>query len=615
VKLLNYTALKATTHQERADIITEGIGLSEECIADLEMAADIPLPGLTNTYKDDKLSQKKRLLDLLLTFVILYYKEEPITALQDIRLTGPHFTGIIKLYQKITEGNANLPTKFIEEYLCRAILRAENKMGDLLLKTFQTRLSIQKQLNPSAAGDETQSRRLLYNCCATLASGDSSLDQETSASSSRMVRETQPTPRQNYAKWSNKPTHTRYESINFAEREEDDMWTHVVHEYTHMLNTSDRANPKPTEREQTRLEKIATFKQVFMTPPCKCCGSNNHAMLHDEKGPDGKTQTEYSCPVASCRNWNDARRSSNRALKYDINAEKFAAMCSNDSYRVMEAWKHYTEKGSGRFKTPVELTGIKNSILSYCKSSSGQRGKGGPPHSEARTYSCRAMIAHNEKENVDPRNERTRSTIIAVHMGDPTTEDGHPVHGTLHLLLATKVEPATREDIHNFQNGELEDYGPRDAVPSDSEDNPTPYRVRLLMPDGESFVVPYREVQGRILADTGSTTTLIDESFAHEKGLHIEPSPYTIILKDVNNGERNVANRCYLKLTLTTVTGREVVVIILALCVPDLTHDLLLGTRDLERYQVSVIPHLGQAKMTIGYEEMVFPMLDDESIR
>jgi hypothetical protein len=117
------------------------------------------------------------------------------------------------------------------------------------------------------------------------------------------------------------------------------------------------------------------------------------------------------------------------------------------------------------------------------------------------------------------------------------------------------------------------------------------------------------------LADTGSTTTLIDEAFAHEKRLHIEPSPYTIILKDVNNGERNVTNRCYLRLTLTTVTGREVVAIILALCVPDLSHDLLLGTRDLERYQVSVIPHLGQAKMTIGDEEMIFPMLDEESIR
>jgi hypothetical protein len=202
-----------------------------------------------------------------------------------------------------------------------------------------------------------------------------------------------------------------------------------------------------------------------------------------------------------------------------------------------------------------------------------------------------------------------RSTTITVHRGDPTTEDGYPSHGTLHLLLATKVEPATEEDIRNFNSGELEDYGFKDREPSDSEDDLTPYRVRLLMPDGESFVVPYREVQGRILADTGSTTTLIDEAFAHEKRLHIEPSPYTIILKDVNNGERNVTNRCYLRLTLTTVTGREVVATILALCVPNLTKTLLLGTRDLERYQISVTPYLGQVRS----EEMASP-IDEESI-
>ena len=134
------------------------------------------------------------------------------------------------------------------------------------------------------------------------------------------------------------------------------------------------------------------------------------------------------------------------------------------------------------------------------------------------------------------------------------------------------------------------------------------------MPDGNSFVVPYREVQGRILADTGSTTTLINEQFAINHGLWIESSPHQIILRDVNNGERVVGTRCYLRLTLTTVTGREVVAIIVALCVPNLSNDLLLGTRDLERYQISVIPHLGQAKMNAGDDELVFPMLDEGSI-
>jgi len=610
-KLLTYTAYKAKSHQERADMITEGIGLTEECVADLEMAADIPLPGLASTYPEDKTSQKKRLLELLLTFVILYYKDEPISALQDVRLKGPHFTGITKLYQKITDGNSSLPAKFIEEYLCRAILRAENGMGDFLLKTFQTRLSIQKQLDPTHAGDENKTRRLIYNCCATLANDDSSLDNEQSVGITRMNSK-ENTSRNNGQKWgSNKPTHTRFERINYAAEKEEEEY--LVREFTNMVN--DRPSSKLSDREPTRQEKIASFKQVFMTPPCKCCGSPNHTMLHDERGPDGKMSTEYACPVAACKSWNDARRSTSKPLKYNINAEKFAVMCGNDSQRVMEAWRNFTENGSGRFKTPADLAAIKTSILSYCKSQSFRGNKGPPTTTEARTFSCRAFFKHDDKENIPPPIARTRSTIIAVHTGEPTTDDGYPIHGTLHLLLATKVEPANGEDIRNFQNGDHEGRAsPREEGPSPRSD-PSSYRVRLLMPDGESFVVPYREVQGRILADTGSTTTLIDEEFAQNKGLSIEPAPYNIILKDVNNGERNVANRCYLRLTLTTVTGREVIAIILALCVPNLSHDLLLGTRDLERYQVSVIPHLGQAKMTIGEEEMVFPMLDEDSIK
>ena len=234
IKLLTYTAYKAKSHQERADMISEGIGLTEDCVNDLDMAANIPLPGLSPTYPEDKLSQKKRLLDILLSFVILYYKDEPISALQDARLTGPHFTGITKLYQKITDGSPSLPAKFIEEYLCRAILRAENGMGDLLLKTFQTRLSIQKQLDPTHAGDENKTRRLIYNCCATLADDDSSFDNKESTAITRNSMKDN-TPRNNNQRWgSNKPTHTRFERINYAAEKEEEEY--LVREYVNMAN-------------------------------------------------------------------------------------------------------------------------------------------------------------------------------------------------------------------------------------------------------------------------------------------------------------------------------------------------------------------------------------------
>jgi hypothetical protein len=116
-------------------------------------------------------------------------------------------------------------------------------MGDLLLKTFQTRLSIQKQLNPTAAGDEFKTRRLLYNCCATLANGDSSLDHDSSASSSRTARETQAAARSGYQKWgATKPTHHRFEQIHYADSEQRREEEESVIEYTHMVNERPASN-------------------------------------------------------------------------------------------------------------------------------------------------------------------------------------------------------------------------------------------------------------------------------------------------------------------------------------------------------------------------------------
>jgi hypothetical protein len=88
-----------------------------------------------------------------------------------------------------------------------------------------------------------------------------------------------------------------------------------------------------------------------------------------------------------------------------------------------------------------------------------------------------------------------------------------------------------------------------------------------------------------------------------------------VTLRDVNNGTSIIDKQCFLRLTLTTVWGDQVSATLLALCVKNLGHDLLLGTRDLERYKVSVIPHRGEAQMHIGDAIEVFPMLDGRQIK
>jgi hypothetical protein len=134
------------------------------------------------------------------------------------------------------------------------------------------------------------------------------------------------------------------------------------------------------------------------------------------------------------------------------------------------------------------------------------------------------------------------------------------------------------------------------------------------MPGGETYDIRYKQVDGSILPDTGSTTTLINRDFAIKMGLPFHTSDTIVTLTNFNSGETKTAERCYIRLTMTTVTGQLVTATILALCMPELQYDILLGTKDLERYRVSVAPHMGEARMTFGAEEVIFPMFTEASV-
>jgi hypothetical protein len=97
-------------------------------------------------------------------------------------------------------------------------------------------------------------------------------------------------------------------------------------------------------------------------------------------------------------------------------------------------------------------------------------------------------------------------------------------------------------------------------------------------------------------------------------GLDINSTGAELVLRDVNNGETVLNDHCYLRLTLTTVLGEKITIVILAHCANDLSHDILLGTRDLEKYQISVVSHRGEAHMTIEDRIEVLPMLDGTQV-
>jgi len=205
--------------------------------------------------------------------------------------------------------------------------------------------------------------------------------------------------------------------------------------------------------------------------------------------------------------------------------------------------------------------------------------------------------------------------IIETYNANGVTKAPSPLtHSSLHLLVATKVEPSSRTEIQQFMTKDFEGTISRSFDEyTDGED--TGCWVLMEMAYGTEYVVPYKMVHGKILADTGSTTTLINEDFAVQQGLEIRSTgPEQILLRDVNDGTSQLTKQCFLRLTLTTVEGELVSFIILAFCTNKLKHDILLGTRDLERYKIDVSSHRGEAKMELLDGIVAFPMLDSAQI-
>jgi len=181
--------------------------------------------------------------------------------------------------------------------------------------------------------------------------------------------------------------------------------------------------------------------------------------------------------------------------------------------------------------------------------------------------------------------------------------------------MATNIEPASNREIEAARRGDLDQIIVKETEDSvDTEEGGTGGKVKFEMPYGAEYLVPYSGICGKILADTGSTSTLINEEYARRQGLEIHTTGKDLKLRDVNNGISELTDYCFLRLTLTTLLGERVTIVTLAHCVKRLNYDLLLGTKDLERYQLSIMPHRGEAHMQVGNNVEIFPMLDSLQI-
>jgi hypothetical protein len=393
-------------------------------------------------------------------------------------------------------------------------------------------------------------------------------------------------------------------------------------------------------------------------------------MLSPIKAPDGTPlNSEYICPVAMCESWEEARQLKPPKLKFTPCPKKFATAHKNDTNLVHTAIKDYTEKGSGKFRDADENLAFKNEVLGLCKTPSkstggtrvvgsvnkeercnsgqieieGQRGslritaeQGNSSYStkvvrsvtrEERCNSMHIELAtdqedgstiyeeHPINEEISEERDHEGCVIIETYNAQGVTKAPSPLtHSSLHLMVASKVEPSSKTEIKAFLRKDFEETISRKFEEDNGEDGLGCW-VLMEMTYGAEYIVPYKSVHGRILADTGSTTTLINEEFAKKQGLDIRSTGAgQILLRDVNDGISELTKQCFLRLTVTTVEGELISFTVLAFCTDRLKHDILLGTRDLERYKIDVSSHRGEAKMELREGTVAFPMLDATQI-
>jgi hypothetical protein len=308
--------------------------------------------------------------------------------------------------------------------------------------------------------------------------------------------------------------------------------------------------------------------------------------------------------------------------------KKFAAMCKYEAKRAHEALVDYEKIGSGQYRKAPEKSKFRMEVIKHCEAPATRadlpqrtRAVGFTRGVEECNLGRITEVMRGSREAVILeglpviKDASERTIVTALQANGRTTTLQHVSYSALHLLLATHVEPASHEDI---ELAGLEEAGLTTTKETEDSVSTTEGgrggRIRYRMPYGAEYIVPYSEICGRILADTGSTTTLINRDFAQRMGLTINSTGAELLLRDVNNGETVLSDHCYLRLTLTTIVGEKITIVILAHCANDLTHDILLGTKDLEKYKISVVSHRGEAHMMIGNTMEILPMLDGTQI-
>ena len=135
-----------------------------------------------------------------------------------------------------------------------------------------------------------------------------------------------------------------------------------------IINIKPKA-PDDRTQEYNRQYTQDFYEQYFRSP-CKCCGSNKHALLTKSTSNNNQNKiTKYRCPVVD--EYPDPSQQTEMemlATPYFACQNKFAKQYNYDVNILEKAIKLYREQGIGRILSEARFANFKRNVYWMCKS-------------------------------------------------------------------------------------------------------------------------------------------------------------------------------------------------------------------------------------------------------
>ena len=127
-------------------------------------------------------------------------------------------------------------------------------------------------------------------------------------------------------------------------------------------------NPTVEAKQATNPSLLnPNFRKHFLQTPCRCCGSNGHALLIQTKSRSGQTYFKYSCPVLG--DYPDPSYLTEKEifiLTHSASHTKFAKHYHYDPKAISDALSLYRQQGIGKFTTKREFKDFRENINNSC---------------------------------------------------------------------------------------------------------------------------------------------------------------------------------------------------------------------------------------------------------